>query len=91
MDSLSQSAFDEIIGVARLALKSLEHVDENWNPEDLARVLGAIWGVAEQAKEGIYNLARSTGCGSTDEAGLRRINAWYNYRDTLEARGKGAA
>lgn len=75
MDDLSQSGFDEISAVAKLALSRLETPDGHRFIEDIAMALRMIRGKADEIRSCINHEAEEVGCAYVDEARKRRYLA----------------
>lgn len=77
----AHQAFDEIAGVARLALLAMETPNGQLNTEPLAHAFSVIRSLAQDMQNTIDYTAEAIDCGYTDHMALRRIKAWGDARN----------
>lgn len=84
MDCLSQIGFLEISAVAKLALSHLETPDCYRDLENIANAFHVIAAKANDIRNCIGVEAEGVGCGYSDDAQRRRLDARRVHRETTE-------
>lgn len=85
MDALASSAFNEIASMAKLALLAMEQPATYGNGcsmDDIAHVLSAIKGKAEDIDNCINSIAEGVGCNYVDSAQRSRWEAMRKGRES---------
>lgn len=76
MDCLASDTLAEIAAVARLALSAMESPTSHPAPETFARLFNVILKQADDTRDCIGRYAEDAGCGYSDDASMRRLDAY---------------